>query len=73
MIRYIVTGGAGLIGSNVVRELNQNGISDILLVDHLGTSEKWKNLTDLKFSLLTSIIIFYFSMFDIIILQKKWV
>ena len=49
MIRYIVTGGAGLIGSNVVRELNQNGINDILLVDHLGTSEKWKNLIDLQF------------------------
>lgn len=48
--KYIVTGGAGLIGSNIVRELNSSGITDILLVDHLGKSEKWKNLRDLKFT-----------------------
>ncbi|MCB1188975.1 MAG: ADP-glyceromanno-heptose 6-epimerase [Leptospiraceae bacterium] len=47
--KYIVTGGAGLIGSNVVKELNQNGENRILIVDHLGNSEKWKNLTGLSF------------------------
>lgn len=45
----IVTGGAGFIGSNLVRALNDRGETDILIVDHLGTGEKWKNLTDLKY------------------------
>lgn len=47
--KYIVTGGAGLIGSNLIRELNSMGISGILVVDHLGTTEKWKNLRGLEF------------------------
>lgn len=46
----IVTGGAGLIGSSVIWELNSRGINDIIAVDHLGTSEKWKNLTPLRFN-----------------------
>ncbi len=47
---YIVTGGAGLIGSAVIWGLNQRGIDDILVVDHLGESEKWKNLPPLRFA-----------------------
>ena len=47
---WIVTGGAGLIGSAVVWQWNRNGIDDILIVDHLGTSEKWKNLRALRYS-----------------------
>ena len=47
---YIVTGGAGLIGSAVVWELNRRGVGDILVVDHLGQSDKWKNLSALAFS-----------------------
>ncbi|MBR7104941.1 MAG: ADP-glyceromanno-heptose 6-epimerase [Lentisphaeria bacterium] len=46
---FIVTGGSGLIGSAVVWELNKNGIDDILIVDHLGTSDKWKNLAPLRY------------------------
>lgn len=46
----IVTGGAGLIGSAVVHGLNQRGITDILVVDHLGLTEKWRNLAPLRFS-----------------------
>ncbi len=45
----IVTGGAGFIGSAFVWKLNQEGIEDIVIVDHLGTSEKWKNLVNLRF------------------------
>ncbi|MHB8123029.1 MAG: ADP-glyceromanno-heptose 6-epimerase [Desulfuromonadaceae bacterium] len=45
----IVTGGAGLIGSAVVQHLNQLGREDILIVDHLGHSDKWRNLTALRF------------------------
>lgn len=40
----IVTGGAGFIGSGVVRHLNDIGKKNIVVVDELGKSEKWKNL-----------------------------
>jgi ADP-L-glycero-D-manno-heptose 6-epimerase len=46
---YIVTGGAGFIGSAFVWQLNQMGIEDILIVDNLGRTEKWKNLVNLKY------------------------
>ena len=47
---YIVTGGAGLIGSAMIWRLNREGIRDILAVDHLATSEKWRNLVPLRFA-----------------------
>jgi ADP-L-glycero-D-manno-heptose 6-epimerase len=40
----IVTGGAGFIGSNLVHELNAQGISDILVVDSLANTKKFRNL-----------------------------
>jgi len=46
----IVTGGAGFIGSAVIWSLNQRGREDIVVVDHLGTGEKWKNLAGLRFA-----------------------
>jgi len=46
----IVTGGAGFIGSAQVWELNRSGREDILIVDHLGQGDKWRNLCGLKFS-----------------------
>jgi len=45
----IVTGGAGFIGSAFVWKLNQEGIDDVVIVDRLGISEKWKNLTGLRY------------------------
>lgn len=45
----IVTGGAGFIGSNLVRGLNQKGIDEIIIVDNLTHSIKHKNLNRLKF------------------------
>ncbi len=45
----ILTGGAGFIGANILRELNDRGFSDIIVVDNLGTSQKWKNLLGCKF------------------------
>lgn len=47
---YIVTGGAGMIGSATVWALNQKGIEDILVVDNLANTEKWKNIVCLKYS-----------------------
>ncbi len=46
---YIVTGGAGFIGSMVVAKLNAMGIKEILIVDNLGTSDKWLNLKGLQY------------------------
>ncbi|MBF5058581.1 ADP-glyceromanno-heptose 6-epimerase [Candidatus Neptunochlamydia vexilliferae] len=45
----VVTGAAGFIGSGVVRYLNDQGFSNLLLVDDFGTSEKWKNLRNKRF------------------------
>lgn len=45
----IVTGAAGMIGSGVVRHLNDLGRTDLLLVDDLKTSDKWKNLVGKRF------------------------
>ncbi|MCE5361009.1 ADP-glyceromanno-heptose 6-epimerase [Candidatus Igneacidithiobacillus taiwanensis] len=44
---FIVTGGAGFIGANLVYALNQRGISDILVSDHLQRPDKFRNLADL--------------------------
>lgn len=41
---YIVTGGVGFIGSCLVRRLNDRGIDNLILVDDLGETGKWKNL-----------------------------
>ena len=46
----VVTGGAGFIGSRLVGALNQRGRSEVLVVDHLGCTEKWRNLNGLRFS-----------------------
>ena len=40
----IVTGGAGFIGSNIVAQLQEKGYKDIVVVDWLGSDEKWKNI-----------------------------
>lgn len=50
----IVTGAAGFIGRNVVEELNRRGHSNLLLVDLLGTDDKWSNLVGLQFDDLIS-------------------
>ncbi len=45
----IVTGGAGFIGSCLIRLLNDRGYTNIVVVDNLGSSEKWKNLVGKRF------------------------
>lgn len=36
----VVTGGAGFIGSCILRALNDAGTEDIIVVDHIGDTEK---------------------------------
>jgi len=43
----IVTGGAGFIGSNLVKALNERGERDILIVDNLANGRKMHNIADL--------------------------
>jgi len=44
----VVTGGAGFIGSNIVKGLNEAGEEDILVVDNLSNAEKHLNLNSLS-------------------------
>lgn len=47
---YILTGGAGFIGSNILKALNARGVQDIVVVDNLTRGEKFKNLVGAKFA-----------------------
>ncbi len=47
--QIVVTGGAGFIGANLVKSLNERGIDDIVIVDRLGEEEKWRNLRSLRY------------------------
>ncbi len=42
----IVTGGAGFIGSNIVKALNRRGVNDLVVVDNLEKAEKFRNIAD---------------------------
>lgn len=46
----IVTGGAGFIGSNMVKYLNDKGFENIIIVDDMTDGTKFKNLKGLSFS-----------------------
>ena len=43
-----VTGGAGFIGSNIIKGLNDAGEAEILVVDNLSNGEKHLNLNSLS-------------------------
>ena len=45
----IVTGGAGFIGSNIVKTLNERGYTNILIVDDLTDGHKFENIVDCQY------------------------
>ena len=45
----IVTGGAGFIGSCIVRRLNDAGRTDIVIVDNISETDKWMNMRNKKY------------------------
>jgi len=46
----VVTGGAGFIGSNLLKALNENGEDDIIVVDNLAKADKFRNIADCRFA-----------------------
>lgn len=48
-MRVILTGGAGFIGSCLLWKLNKKGVKDIIVVDHMEKSQKFKNLVGKDF------------------------
>ena len=44
----VVTGAAGFIGSNIVKALNERGVSDVIAVDDLTQGDKFRNLVDCR-------------------------
>ncbi|HET7793934.1 MAG TPA: ADP-glyceromanno-heptose 6-epimerase [Rhizobacter sp.] len=49
-MRVVVTGAAGMIGSNIVHGLNAIGIDDVIAVDDLTDGPKYRNLLGAKIS-----------------------
>lgn len=49
-MKVVVTGAAGMIGSNLVHGLNQAGIDDVIAVDDLTDGAKYRNLLGAKLS-----------------------
>ena len=67
----IVTGGAGFIGSCIVRELNDMGYTDLVIVDHIQKTEKWKNMRNKDYTeYISRILIFYIEI--ILNIQRRY-
>jgi ADP-L-glycero-D-manno-heptose 6-epimerase len=45
----VVTGGGGFIGSVLGAALNEAGRADLVIVDHFGTGDKWRNIAKRDF------------------------
>ena len=41
---FVVTGGAGFIGSNIVAALDERGLGKVAVCDFLRTGDKWRNI-----------------------------
>ncbi|MBU6382826.1 MAG: ADP-glyceromanno-heptose 6-epimerase [Verrucomicrobia bacterium] len=48
-MKIVITGASGMIGSCLVRHLNEMGLVDLVLIDDLKTGDKWKNLVGKQF------------------------
>jgi ADP-L-glycero-D-manno-heptose 6-epimerase len=59
MTRIVVTGAAGFIGSNIVKGLNERGITDIIAVDDLTQGDKFRNIADLRITDYVDADVFY--------------
>ena len=46
----VITGAAGFIGSVTMKKLNELGVTNLLVVDHLGMTDKWRNLSTSRFA-----------------------
>ena len=46
----VVTGAAGFVGANLVRALNARGEREILAVDRLDATDKFRNLVGCEFA-----------------------
>lgn len=58
---YLITGGAGFIGSNLVHGLYQRDMHDIVVCDWMGQENKWKNIAGAEiYSIITPEEIFSF-------------
>ena len=42
----VVTGAAGFVGSNIVKALNERGVTKIIAIDNLTKADKFRNLID---------------------------
>jgi nucleoside-diphosphate-sugar epimerase len=49
-MRVVVTGAAGMIGSNIAHGLNAAGVDDIIAVDDLRDGQKFRNLLGVAIS-----------------------
>ena len=41
---YVITGGAGFIGSNLAAEIEDRDLGEIVIVDRLRDGDKWRNI-----------------------------
>lgn len=48
---WIITGGAGFIGSCLISKLNSQCVSDLIIVDNIGKSSKWRNISNKQFQI----------------------
>ncbi|MDP3996932.1 MAG: ADP-glyceromanno-heptose 6-epimerase [Candidatus Andersenbacteria bacterium] len=54
-MKYIITGGAGFIGSALLWGLNERGVSDVLVVDDIDSDDKEINIAGLQYEQLAGI------------------
>ncbi len=47
---YVITGGAGFIGSNLVAALEEKGVGPLVVCDRLRSGEKWRNIAKREIS-----------------------